>query len=165
LSKGLSKPALSLSDGGLSKGAAFHNSHSQTYYPVKEKPMEPTTLILTALAAGAAAAAKDTASQAIKDGYAGLKSLVQKRFAGKPEAEMALTQHEKKPEVWEAPLKEALAETGSDQDKEILQKAQTLMQLIQPQQASQGKYNIQIGQAKGTVIGDNAQVTQNFDKE
>ena len=31
-----------------------------------------------------------------------------------------------------------------------------------PQQASAGKYNVQIGEAQGTVIGDNAQVTMNL---
>jgi len=84
--------------------------------------MEPVSMILAALAAGAAAAAKDTASQAVKDGYASLKALIAKRFAGKPEAEMALTQHEKKPDVWEAPLTDSLAETSVDQDQEIVQK-------------------------------------------
>lgn len=127
--------------------------------------MEPTSLILAALAAGAAAAAKDTTSQAIRDAYAGLKSLVQKRFANKPEAEMALTQHEKKPEVWQEPLKDALAETGANQDEEIIRQAQQVMKLVNPQQASQGKYNIQIGKGKGIVIGDNAQVTQNFGED
>jgi hypothetical protein len=43
--------------------------------------MEPTTLIISALVAGATAALKETASQAVKDAYAGLKALVQKHFA------------------------------------------------------------------------------------
>ena len=124
--------------------------------------MDPVSIIVTALAAGAAAAAKDTASQAIKDSYAGLKALIQKRFADKPEAEITLTQHQNKPEVWEAPLKDALTETGATQDDAIIRQAQQLLKLVNPQQASQGKYNIQIGEAKGVVIGDNAQVTQNF---
>jgi hypothetical protein len=127
--------------------------------------MEPTSLILAALAAGAAAAAKDTASQAIKDAYAGLKALVQKRFADKPEAETALAQHEKKPDVWKEPLKDALTENGAIKDEEIIRQAQQVMKLVNPQQASQGKYNIQIGEGKGIVIGDNAQVTQNFGED
>jgi hypothetical protein len=127
--------------------------------------MEPVSLVLTALTAGAAAALKDTASQAVKDAYGGLKTLIQKQFTGRPEAEMALAQIEKKPEVWTAPLKEALTETGVDKDEEILKQAQQVLQLVQPQQASQGKYNINIGEAKGTVIGDNASVTQTFGKD
>ena len=75
---------------------------------------------------------------------------------------MALAQIEKKPEVWAAPLKDALTESGVDKDEEILKQAQQVLKLVQPQQASQGKYNINIGEAKGTVIGDNATVTQNI---
>lgn len=127
--------------------------------------MEPVSLIVTALTAGAAVALKDTASQAVKDAYGGLKTLIQKRFAGQPEAEMALAQIEKKPEVWAAPLQDALAESGLDKDEEILKQAQQVLKLVQPQQASQGKYNINIGQAKGTVIGDNANVTQTFGQD
>ena len=44
----------------------------------------------------------------------------------------------------------------------IVQAAQALLKLIQPQQASAGKYNVQIGEAQGTVVGDNAQVTMTF---
>ena len=46
-------------------------------------------MVLAAVAAGATAAAKDTASQAVRDAYAGLKALVNKRFEKKPQAEMA----------------------------------------------------------------------------
>ena len=127
--------------------------------------MEPTSLILTALVAGAAAAAKDTASEMIKDAYAGLKALIQQCFAGKPEAEMILTNLEEKPDVWQEPLKDALQETGADKDEDIIRSAQQVMKLVNPQQASQGKYNVQIGEAKGTVIGDNATVTQTFNGE
>nr|WP_287107984.1 MULTISPECIES: hypothetical protein [unclassified Microcystis] len=40
-------------------------------------------IILAALAAGAAAAAKDTAGTAVKDAYEGLKALIKKKFAEK----------------------------------------------------------------------------------
>lgn len=123
--------------------------------------MEPTTLIISALVAGATAALKETASQAVKDAYAGLKALIQKHFAGKPEADMALAQHEKKPEVWEAPLKDALAETGADKDEAIVQAAEKLLKLVQPQVGT-GKYSVQIGEAQGVVIGDEAKVEMTF---
>ena len=106
--------------------------------------MDPIILILTALTAGATASLKDTANQAVKDAYDGLKTLIKKRFVGKHDAEMALAQHEKKPEVWKAPLEEGLKETGVDRDQEIIAAAQQLMKLIQPQQAAMGKYNVQI---------------------
>ena len=40
--------------------------------------MEPISLILAALVAGATAATKDTAGAAVKDAYEGLKALIKK---------------------------------------------------------------------------------------
>jgi hypothetical protein len=38
--------------------------------------MDPVTLIVPALVAGAASAAQDTASNAVKDAYSGIKALL-----------------------------------------------------------------------------------------
>jgi hypothetical protein len=107
--------------------------------------MDPVTLILTALVGGAAAGGKAVATNAIKDAYSGLKTLIQRRFAGKPSAELALTEHENDPTTWEAPLKKALVDAQIDQDEDIIGAAQKVMTLIQPQQAGMGKYNVQSG--------------------
>ncbi|OPF18073.1 hypothetical protein B1L04_19845 [Microcystis aeruginosa KW] len=42
--------------------------------------MEPVSLIVTALTAGAVAAAKDTAEKGVKDTYQGLKTLIKRKF-------------------------------------------------------------------------------------
>ncbi|CCI17590.1 exported hypothetical protein [Microcystis aeruginosa PCC 9807] len=42
--------------------------------------MEPISLILAALAAGATGAAKDTAGTAVKDAYESLKALIKKKW-------------------------------------------------------------------------------------
>jgi len=122
-------------------------------------------MVLAALSAGAIAATKDTASQAVKDAYAGLKALAKKRFAGKPQAEMALAEYENDPDTWQKPLQRSLVETGADQDEALVQQAQQVLKLVNPQQASQGKYNVQIGEGKGIIIGDNAQVTQTYGEQ
>lgn len=127
--------------------------------------MEPTTLIVSAMVAGATSALKETASQAAKDTYAALKAFIQRRFVGRPEAEMALAQYEARPDVWQARLKDALADTGADKDKAILDQAEKLLNLIQPQQVGTGKYNIQIGKGQGVVIGDHAKVNMKFTEE
>lgn len=109
--------------------------------------MEPITLILTALVSGAAQAA----SQAAPDAYKGLKALVQKKFAGKPAAEMVLTEHEADPETYAAPLRKHLVEAGVEQDEEILKAAQALLEQLQPQEAKVATVNI--GQGAKGIIG------------
>lgn len=123
--------------------------------------MDPINLIITALLTGAASAAKDTASTAIKDAYASLKTLVRRRFEGKAAAQAALAESEKKPEAWKAPLEDALKETNADNDAAILESARYLLQIIQPNQTIK-EYNITVHNAKGMVIGDRAIVHQTF---
>lgn len=124
--------------------------------------MDPITLLTTALATGAGAALKDTATQAVKDAYAGLKALIQQKFGERDAAKTALEQYGDKPQVWEAPLQEELKTSGAAQDETILAAAQELMKLVDPA-AAQGKYNINIsGNVQGLVQGDDAYVTQHF---
>jgi hypothetical protein len=127
--------------------------------------MEPISIIMAALAAGAAAGATEVASQAIKDAYEGLKALVLKRFEGKPAAETALVEYEQDADTWEKPLQKSLVEAGADKEQEIVDAAQKVLQLVQPQQVAKGKYNVQIGTAQGVVIGDHATVEQRFGRE
>jgi hypothetical protein len=130
--------------------------------------MEPLSLIVAALVAGATAAAKDTATQAVKDAYQGLKTLVQRRFAGNAAAETALTEVEKpeKSELWRRPLEDAVRETKAYEQEEIVRAAQKLLTLVDPQQAAVGKYNVQIaGNVRGLAQGDHQTVTMNFGKD
>jgi hypothetical protein len=125
--------------------------------------MDPITLILTALGAGAAAGGQSVASNAIKDAYTGLKTLVRRKFVGEPGSELALQEHESDPQTWEAPLKKALAEAHIEQDAAIIEAAQKMMTLVQPQQAAMGKYNVQItGNVQGYSQGDYQQVKMYF---
>jgi hypothetical protein len=125
--------------------------------------MDPVSLIEGALVAGAAASAKDTASQAVKDAYAGLKILLDRLFAEKPKAQVILDEHEADPETYERPLKKLLAEVHADQDADLLAAAQRVMTLVQPQQVGLGKFTIQnTGAVQGQNIGDHQQITQSF---
>jgi hypothetical protein len=94
--------------------------------------MEPITAILTAVAAGAAAAAKDTAGQVVKDGYTALKTLIVRKFEGKGAVAPALDGLEKKPdsESWKTALGEELTEAGAGHDAELLQQAEKLLALL-----------------------------------
>ena len=116
--------------------------------------MDPITLIVTALAAGAALGVKDTASTAIKDAYAGLKALVRKRLAGRPDGELVLARHEQAPEKWQAPLMDELDQAGAGQDAGLLAAAEALMRLADETGARTGKYTVDVRGAQGVQIGD-----------
>ena len=115
--------------------------------------VDPVSLILLALAAGAAAGVKDTASQAIKDGYAALKRLVSSRVAKQPTGELVVAQHAADPETWQAPLRKALTDADASNDQELVTAAQELMELIDPQGTRAGSYTI-------TASGDRAVAAQ-----
>jgi hypothetical protein len=106
--------------------------------------MDTLTLVITALTTGSAVCTRDTASESLKEAYAGLKGLIQQKLAGKAAAEIALAQHEAKPDIWRAPLEEELREARIFQDENIIQAAQWIMILAQPQQAMHGKFDVQI---------------------
>ncbi len=125
--------------------------------------MDPITLIITALASGARAVAKDTASQAVKDAYKGLKALIHRKFAEKPDAELALEKYEKEPGAYKEPLEDELTQAAAEKDEEIIRAAEKLMALVNVQQATKGKYNVQVaGNVYGLAQGDQQQVSMTF---
>ncbi len=92
------------------------------------------TFIVNALAAGAGAIASSQAiaNEGVQEVYQSLKALLQRKFAGTPDALLVLAKYEEKPTVWRAPLKEELTEVRADQDEEILKTAYNLMVLVKP---------------------------------
>jgi hypothetical protein len=114
--------------------------------------MDPVTVVETALFAGAAAGAKDTASQAIKDAYATLKSLVSRRVKEQPGGEVAIAEHAGDPETWRAPLIKALTAVGVDRDEELIVAARRLLELVDPAGSTAGKYAINITTGDRSVV-------------
>ena len=114
--------------------------------------MDPITLIVTALTAGAAQGITDTASAMVKDAYARLKALVKKRLADEPSAELMLAKHERSPETWQAPLMAELAEAGADRDRDLIAAAKALLDLVG--EAGGGKYSVDVRGARGVQVGD-----------
>lgn len=116
--------------------------------------MDPITLIVTALAAGAALGAQDTVSAMVKDAYAGVKALVRKRLGGRPGAELMLARHEQAPETWQAPLMAELAEAGAESDRDLIAAAQALLDLVGGADGRTGKYTVDVQRAQAVQIGD-----------
>jgi hypothetical protein len=94
--------------------------------------VDPVTTIVTAVVAGAVAAGKDVAAQAVKDGYAGLRALVVRKFGEESEVADAVESVEKKPDSKgrQEMLKEELEAAKADQDAELMGQARALLDLL-----------------------------------
>jgi hypothetical protein len=124
--------------------------------------MDPVTLVVAALAAGAASALQDGASSAVKDAYARLKALVQRRFADRPKGELVLAEHQAAPQTWQAPLAAELSAAGADGDADLVAAAQALMNLVDEAGARAGKYAVTVRDSRGVQVGDHNTQTNTF---
>ncbi len=116
--------------------------------------MDPVTLIVTALGAGAALGLKDMASAAVKDAYTSLKALVARRLAGRRDGELVLVRHEEAPEAWEGPLVAELTAAGAADDAGLVAAAQALMSLVDEVGSRAGKYDVRVQHSQGVQVGD-----------
>ena len=120
--------------------------------------MDPITLIVTALAAGASGGAisalQDDVKGAVVAAYGKLRGLVGRRAAGNPGAELALTEYEADPGHWETPLTAKLTQLGAADDADLVAAAKELMELVDGSGARAGKYTVTIKNAKGVQLGD-----------
>lgn len=124
--------------------------------------MEPVSLIVTALAAGAAAALQDGVKETVKDGYKRLRDAVRQRLAGRPDGQLALARHETAPGKWESVLTAELLECGAGEDTSLVEAAQALMTLIDEAGARAGKYDVTIHGGQGIQVGDHNTQTNTF---
>jgi hypothetical protein len=115
--------------------------------------MDPVTLIVTALATGAAQGLADNASTMVKDAYARLKALVKKRLGSGQDAEVVLAKHEQAPKTWQTPLMAELAEAGADSDRDLIAAAKALLDLVGEAGAGR-KYSVDVRGAQGVQVGD-----------
>jgi len=129
--------------------------------------MEPVSLIIAALGAGAIAATKETAGTAVKDAYQVLKTLIKQKFVeqGQDDDSNIVDKHEKKldSEAFKVLLKEELINLGVDRDEIIIKAAQELLKQEKPEESAAGKYNTVFqGEVKGIQIGDRNQQENTF---
>ena len=98
--------------------------------------MEPViTTIAAAVALGAAAGIKDTASKAVVDAYAGLKKLIQDRYKKNEDVTDAVDYLVKKPEAEgrRQELSKALDGAGADKDAELVEAAEKVLAAVKDQ--------------------------------
>jgi hypothetical protein len=115
--------------------------------------MDPVTLIVAALAAGAVVGVQDTASAMVKDAYASLKALVKKRLGGGPGADLVLARHEQDPRAERAQLMAELARAGAGDDPDLIAAAKAVLELA-GEAGGAGKYAVDARGAQGVQAGD-----------
>jgi len=93
----------------------------------EKKNMDPIGIIVSALASGAAAGLKPAAEKVIKDAYAGLKSMIRRKYNS-----VDLIPIEKKPESQSKreSVAEDLADAGASADQELLHLAKILIDAV-----------------------------------
>jgi hypothetical protein len=121
--------------------------------------MDPVTLIVTALVAGASTGLTAAVSSAVTDAYNGLKGLVRRRLAGREGGELVLTRHEADPQVWERPLAQELTAAGAGDDRELVSAAQALMQLVDAAGSAAGKYTVVTASDHAVAAGRDVKIT------
>lgn len=90
--------------------------------------MEPVTTIVTALALGAAAGSQSMAEKAVKDGYEGLKAIIQRCYQT---INIQPLEEKPKSKARQNVLIEDLTDVEADQNQEILEQAKMLIERIQ----------------------------------
>ena len=117
--------------------------------------MEPISLIMTALVAGATAAAKPMAETAVKDTYEGLKTLIKRKLEGDTIGKGLVDAEPEKIKKGEELFKDSIKNAGADEDEEIIKLAQKLLKQAKPDESATGKFNVEFkGEVKGMVMGD-----------
>jgi hypothetical protein len=90
--------------------------------------MEPISLIVTALAMGAVAAAKQVGGHALEDAYAGLKRLIEDRY--KRGGAIQALQEDPSSEPQKKALEDSLTRAGADKDPEVVTSAKAVTQAL-----------------------------------
>jgi hypothetical protein len=116
--------------------------------------MDPVTLILTALIAGAAAAAKEAGGSIVTDAYHGLKSLLLRRFSQTDAPALEA------PAEHRAQLEATLRQAGAD--PELIASAQAVLAQTDPEGTKAGKYQVIVSGGQGVVVGDHTTNTMTF---
>ena len=118
--------------------------------------MDPVTIIVAALAAGAAAGVSGVAEESIKDAYAAVKQWLGDRYA-----DISLKNLEKDPKSpnRQGVLAEELADAGAAQDAELLAKVQALSEALAESEAGRRAAEVVGVKIDDVVVEGNAILT------
>ena len=122
--------------------------------------MEPVTMIVTALIAGAVAAGQDVGGQVLKDAYTGLKDLIKRKLAGSMFGQAAVDKVDQNPKPDSAAagaVKDELEVAKAGEDAELVKQAQALLALLkQHDQQHDTSYSATLNGSGAIAQGPNA---------
>jgi hypothetical protein len=90
--------------------------------------MDPITIVITAIALGAAAGLKPTTEQIVKDAYVGLKKIIKDRYA---RVNIDLLEEDPSSKMRQGVIAEDLEKTSAAQDEELLIRAKDVLDAIE----------------------------------
>lgn len=112
--------------------------------------MEPISIIVTALATGAAAGLKPAAEKIIQDAYAGIKALILRKYA---ETSVALLERDPASPAKREVIREELEKRDAGSDQELLTQAKAVLDAVQrhaPEAA--GQIGVDLEEIKGASL-------------
>jgi hypothetical protein len=149
---------------GATANNLFSAAQSRTSQEGGEITVDPISIIVAALVAGAATGATGVATDAISDAYKALKGVLQRAFSKKGdfEAEKVLDELEKDPGATEDTLRSKLADQEIDKEADVVAAARNLLAKADPDGYAAGKYNVSVSGGQGVIVGDAATQTNTF---
>ncbi len=124
--------------------------------------MDPVALIVTALAAGAAAGLQDDTKSAATRAYARVRGLAKRRFSHPDHGDYLMNKHAEDPQTWGMALASELEQGGAAHDADLLSAAQELMGLLDAMGSQEGKYFVSVQGSRGVQLGDGNSQTNRF---
>jgi hypothetical protein len=111
--------------------------------------MDPVSLVVGALAAGAVSVLEKSTAAAVRGAYEGLRGRLRKLWSRQPAAVAVLDQYVAEPGAHEALLRHFLQQGDVVTDADVLVLAGRLMELIDPAGAAAGRYAVDLRGAQG----------------
>jgi hypothetical protein len=112
--------------------------------------MDPISIIVTALATGAAAGLKPTAEKVIQDAYAGIKALILRKYG---ETSVGLIEKDPASKAKREVVREELEKSEAGSDPELLKQAKAMLDAVErhaPEAA--GQIGVDLEEIKGASL-------------